>query len=181
MRSISPPRARLAPTTLCAALAAISVTVAACSASGSAASPSAHPSHSTASATAQPASGAAAVAAVRANWGTFFNGAVPVPRRLTLLQDGQQFASFVRSQAKTTIGALVLQAAARVSAVTLKPPGRASVTYTILLSGKPLEKNLHGTAVYSGGRWLVAVTTFCALLHLAYGKKNRVIPAACGG
>ena len=111
---------------------------------------------------------------------TFFNGNVPVPRRLALLQDGQRFAAFVRSQAHTTIGSLVLQAAAQVGAVTPGPPGRASVRYTILLGGKPLEKNLKGTAVYIGGGWKVAVTTFCGLLHMAYGAKNSVIPAVCG-
>jgi hypothetical protein len=122
-----------------------------------------------------------AVAAVTAAWQTFFSGAVPIPRRLTLLQDGQQFASFVRSEARTSVGSLVLQASAKVSSVKLQPPGQASVTYTILLSGSPLEKNLHGTAVYTGGSWKVAVTTFCDLLRLAYGNKSHLIPAACGG
>jgi hypothetical protein len=177
MRSISWPRARLAPAALCAALCAA---VTACS-GGGAASPSASASHSRAAPAAQPTSGPAAVAAVTANWQTFFNGTVPIPRRLTLLQNGQQFASFVRAQDKTTIGALVLQASATVSSVRLHPPGRASVTFTVLLSGKPLEKNLQGTAVYTGGSWKVATTTFCDLLRLAYGKRSHVIPAACGG
>jgi hypothetical protein len=74
----------------------------------------------------------------------------------------------------------VLQASARVASVKLGPPGQASVRYTILLNGKPIEKNLHGTAIYSDGRWHVAVATFCGLLHLAYGAKSRVIPAVCG-
>jgi hypothetical protein len=113
-------------------------------------------------------------------WQTFFNGAVPIPRRLGLLQDWQQFASFVHSQAKTSLGSLVLAASAKVSAVLLQPPGHASVRFSILLGGKPVARNLPGTAVYAGGRWLVAKTTFCTLLHVAYGKKSHVIPAACG-
>jgi len=113
-------------------------------------------------------------------WQTVFNGAVPISRRLVLLQDGQQFASFVRSQTKTSLGSLVLAASAKVSAVTLQPPDHASVRYSILLGGKPVARNLSGTAVYAGGRWLVAKTTFCTLLHVAYGKKSHVIPAACG-
>ena len=113
-------------------------------------------------------------------WQTFFNGAVPIPRRLGLLQDSQQFASFVDSQAKTSLGSLVLAASARVSAVRLEPPDHAGVTYSILLGGKTIAKNLSGTAVYVAGRWKVAVTTFCALVHVAYGKKTNLIPAACG-
>jgi hypothetical protein len=161
--------ARLAAVACCAALC---VAVAACSSS--------HPSHAPAS-SAAPATGPAAVAAVKTTWVTFFNGAVPIPRRLGLLQDGGQFASFVRSQEKTSVLALVLQATATVSSVTIGPPGQASVRYTILLGGKPLEKNLLGTAVYDGGRWKMAVTTFCGLLHLAFGNKSRVLPAACQG
>ncbi len=129
---------------------------------------------------AQPETGPAAAAAVKAMWQTFFNGAVPIPRRLELLQDGQQFASFVHSQAKTSLGALVLAASGKVSAVRLQPPDHASVTYSILLGRKTVAKNLSGTAVYIAGGWKVAVTTFCALVHVAYGKKSNLIPAACG-
>ena len=178
MRCITWPGARLALTALCAALC---LAVAACSGGRSATRPSARPSHSRAASSAQPASGPAAVSAVTATWETFFNGAVPIPRRLTLLQNGQQFASFVRSQAKTSVGSLVLAASAKVSSVKLHPPGQARVTFTILLSGKPLEKNLQGTAVYTGGSWKIAESTFCDLLRLAYGKKSHVFPAACGG
>jgi hypothetical protein len=173
MRRINWPGARLA-------LAALGLTVAACSAGGSAAIPPAHPSHSRAAPPAQPASGPAAVAAITADWETFFNGAIPIPRRLTLLQNGQQFAAAVRAQAKTSLGSLLLEVSAKVSSVRLHPPGSASVTYTILLSGRPLEKNLQGAAVYTGGSWKVAVTTFCDLVRLTYGKNSHVIPAACG-
>ncbi len=113
-------------------------------------------------------------------WQTFFNGAVPIPRRLGLLQNGQRFVPFVHSEEKTSVGTLVLAASAKVSSVTLRPPSQASVVFTILLGGKPLAKNLSGTAVYTGGRWQLADATFCSLLHLAYGKTSHVIPAACG-
>lgn len=183
MRSLNWPGSRQA---LAASCAALCVGMAACSGGGSpTASRSAHPGHShaaspTQSASAEPASGPAAVASVRATWQTFFNGAVPIPRRLQLLQDGAQFASFVTSQAKTSLGSLVFQASAQVSSVTLQPPGRAAVIYTILLGGKPLAKNLKGTAVYTGGGWKVSVSTFCGLLRLAYGAKSHLIPATCG-
>lgn len=167
--------ARIVALSTCAVL---QVGLAAC-ASGGHAKP--HSPAATSSApVSQPATGPAAKAAVKDMWQTFFNGAVPIPRRLGLLQDGQQFAPFVRAQDKTSLGALVLAASAKVSAVALRPPGGASVRFSVLLAGKPVAKNLSGTAVYAGGRWLVAKTTFCNLLHVAYGKRSHVIPAACG-
>ncbi len=165
----APRRAGLLCATLVFALAA-------CSGGGTTSSAP----HTRPTSSAQPATGPAAQAAVKAMWQRFFNGAVPVPSRLQLLQDGSAFASFVRSQSKTSIGSLILAATAAVSAVTLKPPAQATVIFTVLLGGKPLEKNLHGTAVYIAGHWKVAVTSFCTLLRLAYGKSSHVIPAVCG-
>jgi hypothetical protein len=158
--------------------AVLCLAVAACS-SGSG-HPAGHTTKATHSAQAQPATGPAADAAVKTLWQTFFNGTVPIPRRLGLLQDSQRFASFVRSEAKTSLGALVLAASGKVTKVAVTAPGRATVTFTILLGGKPIAKNLSGTAVYSGGRWLVAASSFCGLLHKAYGKKLHTLPAACG-
>ena len=157
--------------------------VAACSGRPASKAPLSHSSSARSSApaaAAQPSTGPAAVAAVKTMWQTFFNGAVPIPRRIKLLQNGQKFASFVHSEEKTSLGTLVLAASAKVSSVSLQPPAAASVTYTILLGGKPLAKNLTGTAVDTSGRWQVADATFCSLLHLAYGKSSHVIPAACG-
>jgi hypothetical protein len=151
--------------------------IAACSSgSGHPAGHATKPTHSFA----QPKTGPAADAAVKAMWQTFFSGTVPIPRRLGLLQDSQRFTSFVRSEEKTSLGALVLAASGKVTKVALTAPGQASVTFTILLGGKPIAKNLSGTAVYSGGRWLVAASSFCGLLHKAYGKKLHTLPAACG-
>jgi len=173
MRSVS--RVRVA---LCGMLC---LGLTACSGGPASKAPASHPTRSSApQSPAQPSTGPAAEAAVRAMWQTFFNGAVPIPRRLGLLQNGQRFASFVHSEEKTSVGTLVLSASARVSRVTLQPASAATVIYTILLGGKPLAKNLSGTAVYTGGSWKVADSTFCSLLHLAYGKSSHVIPAACG-
>jgi hypothetical protein len=137
--------------------------------------------HSTSpSSPAVPTAGPAAVAAVKSMWERFFNGTVPIPARLGLLQDAPAFTPFVHKEEKTSIGALVLQASATVSSVTIQPNGRASVVFTILLSGKPLAKNLKGMAVYSGGAWKVSSASFCTLLKVAYGKKPGALPAACG-
>jgi hypothetical protein len=138
--------------------------------------------HATApSSPAVPTDGPAAVAAVTSMWKTFFNGTVPIPRRLALLQDAPAFTPFVHKEEKTSIGTLVLKAAATVSSVTVQPNGHASVVFTILLGGKPLAKNLRGMAVFSGGAWKVSSATFCGLLKIAYGKKAGAIPAACAG
>jgi hypothetical protein len=167
-----------------ASCSALLVLLAACSSGGasSGGSPAHHArSHSaTPSPTAEPTTGPAAVAAVRTTWQSFFNGAVPIPRRLTLLQSGQEFSSWVAKEDKTSLGSLVLQATATVSSVTLKPPAGASVIFTVFLAGKPLAKNLHGTAVYSGGSWKVSSASFCALAKLAFGSKRSALPAACG-
>jgi hypothetical protein len=45
-------------------------------------------------------------------------------------------------------------------------PSTASVTYTILLAGKPVVPHATGTAVKSGGTWLVSDASFCQLLRL---------------
>jgi hypothetical protein len=131
--------------------------------------------------TVQPSTGPAGEAAVKAMWQRFFNGAVPIPTRLKLLQDGPLVAPFVHAQEKTTIGSFVFQATAKVSSVTLGPAGEAGVVFTVYLANSPLAKNLHGTAIYSGGHWLVAVSSFCALMARAYGKKHPNFPAVCGG
>lgn len=160
---------------IAAVAAAVLLSLAACSGGGST-------SHqgSQGGPRAQPSTGPAAEAAVKSMWQRFFNGAVPIPARLTLLQDGAQVAPFVRSQEQTTIGSFVFQATAKVSSVMLVPAGKANVLFTVFLLNKPLAKNLHGTAVYSGGRWLVAVSSFCSLMRVAYGKTHPSFPAVCG-
>jgi len=179
MTPLSSRPSRLAMTVTCAALF---VLVTGCSSGGG--SPAGTPHHTAshsapASPSAQPSSGPAAVTAVKNTWQSFFNGAIPIPRRLALLQDGQAFSSFVAKKEKTSLGQLVFEATATVGSVTLKPPAGASVVYTILLSGKPLAKNLHGSAVYSGGSWKISSATFCALARLAFGSKPGALPAAC--
>jgi hypothetical protein len=153
--------------------AALCLSLAACSSS------STSTAHTVKKPAGQPTAGAAGEAVVKSTWIEFLNGAVPIGRRLKLLQNGQQFASFVHAQEKTSVGALVFQATGTVSAVSLQSAlHQATVTYTILLGGKPLEKNIQGTAIYQNGQWLVSDGTFCGLLRLVY--KAKQIPSACG-
>jgi len=99
-----------------------------------------------------------------------------VAKRVSLLQDGQAFASIIRAQAG---GGLASQATAKVTKVTVITPAQAAVTYTILLAGQPVLKNQSGTAVNQGGTWKVGVASFCGLLSLENGGSTSSLPAAC--
>jgi len=144
----------------------------------SAKSVSPHPTV-TATTAAEPTSGPAAVAAIRANWETVFNGKAPIPRRLALVQDGPQVAAFVEAQAATSFGAAAAGSTATISSVTISSPSQATVDYEVLLLGTPLLKNQVGTAVYLNGIWKVAIASFCGLTYLEYPKTSPKLPAIC--
>jgi hypothetical protein len=128
---------------------------------------------------AEPASGPAAVAAITANWKTFFNGKAPIPVRLGLLQDESQVAAFVYAQAKTSFGATATGSTATISSVTITSPSQATVDYEVLLLGTPLLKNQRGIAVYEDGTWKVGIASFCGLVYLEYPKTSPKTPAVC--
>jgi hypothetical protein len=144
--------------------------------SANSASPRPTPS---ATAAAEPASGPGAVAAITANWETVFNGQAPLPRRLALVQDGAQVASFVEAQAKTSFGKAAVGSSAKISSVTITSPTQATVHWNLLLLGTPLLKNQVGTAVYLGGVWKVAIGSFCGLAYLEFPKGSPKLPAVC--
>jgi hypothetical protein len=160
-----------------AASAALLVTVglalAACSSSSPPKTPSTTPTSSTPVTSAPPASspasssepttGSAAISAIEANWATFFNAKTPTAKRLTLLENGTEFASVIKAQSG---GGLASEASSKVTHVTLTGTDQASVTYAILVGGKTALANQHGLAVYQNGVWKVGDTSFCALLKL---------------
>jgi hypothetical protein len=166
-------------------LAVLVVAVAACS-SGGGSSPGSSPSASAsgaASSAAAPSSAAptasagggssGTVAQIKANWQAFFNPKTPVSKRVSLLQNGQTFASIISAQASS---ALATSATSSVSAVTVESPTQAKVTYSILVGGSPALKNQPGVAVNQGGVWKVGDQSFCALLTLENSGKA---PTAC--
>jgi hypothetical protein len=106
----------------------------------------------------------------------FFDPKTPVAKRISLLQDGQQFAAVVRSQSSS---ALAAQASAKVTSVTLVSATRAKVVYTIVEGGKPALANQTGVAVYQDGTWKVGLASFCSLLALENGGKTSSLPAVC--
>ena len=130
------------------------------------------------SASAEPTTGAAAVAAIKANWAAFFSSTTPIPRRLALLQNGQQFAPVIQAQAKQP---LAQSATSQATAITLTGTSQASVTYAILVGGKPALSGQHGVAVYQNGVWKVGVSSFCGLLKLENNGSSSGLPAACKG
>jgi hypothetical protein len=165
---------------------ALGASVAACGSSGSTSSstpgsgasstPPPAPSATTATSSA-PATGGNAVAEITANWTAFFDPKTPVAKRVSLLQDGQLFASVIQAQANSTLAS---SASAKVTKVTVTSASQAAVTYSIVVGGTPALSGQHGTAVLVGGTWKVGLTSFCSLLTLekSFGLSSSV-PAAC--
>lgn len=164
-----------------ALLVSLGLTLAACSGSSGGSGPnspnattqSSTPAASPSTPTGEPTSGAGAIAAIKANWAEFFNAKTPVARRLALVQDGQALATVIKSQAGSSLASL---ATSKVSKVSLTGTDQASVTYTILVGGKPALSNQSGVAVYQDGTWKVGLVSFCGLLTLEGTK----VPA-CNG
>jgi hypothetical protein len=117
-----------------------------------------------------------AEAVIAAHWMAFFNPKTSVARRISLLQDGEQFTAVIRSQASSSRAA---HASAEVTSVTLVSATRAKVVYTLLEDGKPARANLLGVAVYQDGTWKVGVATFCSLLAMENGGRTSSLPTAC--
>jgi glucose/arabinose dehydrogenase len=114
---------------------------------------------------------------IAANWTAFFNPKVPVTSRIGLLQDGQALGPAVTALAKSSTAS---QTSAKVVAVAVTSPTMATVTYDILLAGKPVLTNQPGTAVLEGGTWKVGTASFCGILSLS-GTKPLPAPCKAGG
>ena len=175
---------RIAAPTLGLALAA---TMAACSSSSSssataepssaasaASSPSALPSAPASSSSPAAASGNAK-AQITANWEAFFNGQTSAAKKISLLENGQKFATVIKAQAGS---GLASSAGAKVTAVVVNSPTKATVTYDITLSGATALGNQTGTAVYQDGTWKVGDVSFCQLLKLENAGSS---PSVCSG
>lgn len=155
----------------------LGVGAAACGSSGPSSAPkTTAPRTTAAKASASASSSAMAESQIKANWMAFFNPKTPVAKRIGLLQDGQQFASVIKSQASS---GLASQVSAKVTKVTLVSATQAKVTYSILEGGKTVLPNQTGVAVFLDGTWKVGVASFCGLLALENGGKTSKLPAAC--
>ena len=152
---------------------ALAAGVAACSSSGS--NSGSGGSSAPASSASAPAStsGGSAASQIATNWTTFFNAKTPVAKRVALLQDGQKFATIIKSQAGSGLAA---SATAKVTKVTVTSPSQAKVTYSILIGGSPALANQSGVAVKQGGTWKVGLASFCGLLTV---ENSGTAPSAC--
>ena len=165
---------------------ALAATMAACSSSGSSApaSPSSAPPAS--SAVSSPATGTSAAASspgqaasgdakaqITTNWEAFFDGKTSAAKKISLLQNGQKFASIINAQAGSGIAA---SAGAKVHAVMVNSPAQATVHYDITLNGQTALGNQTGTAVYQDGMWKVGDVSFCQLLKIENGG---TAPSVC--
>ncbi len=181
-------RIALAPT-LAVVLA---LTVAACSSSSStsastssssssapAASSPAASSPAASSAASSPSTGgsSAAVAQITTNWEAFFDGKTSAAKKITLLQNGQKFASVINAQAGSSIAT---GAGAKVTAVVVNSPASATVSYGITLNGASALPNQTGTAVYQDGSWKVGDVSFCELLKLENGGTAPSVCSSAG-
>ena len=167
-----------------AAIAGLALSLGACSSNTTSSPPASTPPTSqpatspASSSSAEPTTGSGAVSAIEANWATFFNAKTPLARRIALLQNGQVFASVIKTQLGGSFASL---ATSKVTHVSLTGTTQAGVTYTILVGGKPALSNQSGTSIYQDGVWKVGDSSLCALLKLENGGKSKGLPAACAG
>jgi hypothetical protein len=157
-------------------VSALAAGIAACSSSGNSSSSGASSSPSSAPSSAAPSGSSGTTSTIAANWAAFFNAKTPVAKRISLLQDGQTFASVIRAQAGSGLAA---SATAKVTKVTIVSPSQAKVTYSILIGGQSALSGQSGVAVLQGGTWKVGLASFCGLLTLENGGKTSGLPAAC--
>jgi hypothetical protein len=113
----------------------------------------------------------AAAAAITTSYVRFFDPKVAESERVGLIQDGTAFSQAMAAQAKSPFAKA---ASVKVIKVTVTSAKRATVVYTILLSGSPVLSNQTGYAVNEGGKWKVAGQTFCDLLAVEISP-----PAVC--
>ena len=118
-----------------------------------------------------------ATALITANWEAFFSGKTSAATKITLLQNGQAFATIINAQSGSS---MATSASAKVSKVTMTSPAQATVTYNVLLGTTPALTNQSGVAVYQKGTWKVGDASFCALLALENGGKAPSVCSSAG-
>jgi hypothetical protein len=161
--------------TLAAAVAACSSSSSPSSSSstGATSAPASSAPASSSSSTPASSSSSTAVAQITANWEKFFDSSTPVAQKVTLLQNGDTFATAISSLSKLP---LTSGLGAKVTNVTVNSATSATVTYNLVASGTSLLSNQTGKAVYQDGIWKVGDASLCGLLHLVPGG---TVPAAC--
>ena len=129
------------------------------------------------SASASAVAAGSATAQIKVNWEAFFSGTTRAAQKISLPQNRQEFASIINAQAESALARL---ASAMVTAVKVTSPTQATVTFDILIGGKPALSNQTGTAVYQDGTWKVGDGSFCQLLALENGGKAPPVCSSAG-
>jgi hypothetical protein len=110
-------------------------------------------------------------AAIRLSWEAFFDGSTSAAKRVSLLENGDQFAKTI---AAVSASPLAKQAKASVTSVRIDGPARATVTFSLLLGATPVIQGVKGSAVLVNGTWKVSRASFCQLAAL-----QGAVPKAC--
>jgi hypothetical protein len=157
---------------------ALTATVAACSSTSSSSTPAASSSSAASSSvpsSSAPASSstASAAAEITANWEKFFSSSTSPSEKAALLENGSKFTTAIAAFSKLPLASGI---GAKVTAVTVKSPTSATVTYNITGGGSTLLSGQTGTAVYQDGVWKVGDASLCGLFKLIPGG---TLPAAC--
>ena len=148
---------------------ALAAVVSACSSGASSASSSSSFTHAQSS----PPPLVLAPVTIRTNWEAFFSGKTSTAEKISLLENGQVFASIIEAQ---TGSSLANSAAAKVVALNVTSSTRATVIYNVLLKGATVLRAQTGQAVYKEGTWKVGDASFCRLLALENRGKT---PSVC--
>jgi hypothetical protein len=172
----------LAPA-LCLLLAAAITACSSSSSSSSSSTPAASSAPATTASAAagtptasSPAGSAATIAAIKTNWEEFFSSSTPNSKRVELLQNGQSFASAVKSFSSSPLASAV---SAKVDSVTVTSPTQATVKYDLTAAGQSVASGATGVAVLQDGVWKVGDASFCGLLKEGSSFLNIPLPSAC--
>lgn len=134
----------------------------------------------TTTATTEPPSGSLETgdqAAIESAFDLVFSGANPDPEaRLQALEDADEMRQVFIDQLEASAD-IAAQISVQVDSVTLVAPGRADVTFSLLLDGESALGDLSGQAVMVGDTWLVSRQTFCDIATTGLDE----IPPACAG
>lgn len=120
---------------------------------------------------------AADKSAITSAYETFFAGKSDADTKLGVIEDPDRFADTIKAQASS---GLAESTSVTVSSMDLVSPGRAAVTYTILMNNEPVLPDQTGYAVQVDGAWKVSASSFCGLLTLENGGTPPAECAAVG-
>ncbi len=112
-----------------------------------------------------------ATAQIKNNLQTFFAASTPMPTRVSLLQNGQQFNQVMSAEFSQLSNE---KPSVTINSITFPNKTTADVNYTILLNGQPALKNQTGEVVLVNNKWLIGDSTLCQLLSM-----SGTTPAIC--